>query len=185
MVRSVSQAIDYARTAADAGRFIGVGLCMRHVRTAYGVAAAGDVDRDGDADAVDGWRTAKLRAPFDAARRRRGGLVYWTGGRNGYGHVAIPTGDGSCWSPGSPERPGYWHKVPLDAITRGWGLTPAGFAADFNGVTVWTAPPPVRPNVEHALDDLERAERANAGRPRVLARLRAAMTALRPLGRRR
>jgi hypothetical protein len=186
MVRNSGEAIAFARNSADAGRFIGVGKCMKNVRTAYGIDAAGDVDGDKDADAVDGLKTAKLREPFDVARRRRGGFVYWTGGGNGYGHVAIPTGDGECWSPGSPVRPGYWHKLPLDEVTARWGLTPAAWSADFNGVTVWVPPPPSRPNVDHALDDLDRALKANrrAAAP-VVEALRTALSALKGIPRRR
>lgn len=187
-MRSISAAISYARNSAEAGRNIGEGMCLRNVRTAYGIPAAGDVDKDGDADAVDGLlTTARLYKP-EVAHTRRGGFVWWRNrNRPGHGHVAIPTGDGECWSPGSPDYPARWHKLPIDELSRRWGLEPAGWSPDFNGVTVWTPPPPpppARPNVEHAVDDLERAARANARRPRVLARVRAALAALKPLDRR-
>lgn len=185
MVRSVNAAIAYAMNSAQAGRFIGVGKCLLNVRTAYQIPAAGDVDGDGDADAVDGRKTATVR-PFDLARTNRGGFVWWSGGAHGYGHVAIPTGDGACWTPGSPDRPGYWDRMDLDELTRRWGLTPAAWSPDFNGVTVWTAPPrppAPTPNLTHAVEDLERAAAANRKRPGRLAKITAALKLIRPMRR--
>lgn len=181
-MRSTEQAIAYCRTLGTRGTDIGVGLCMRNARTAYGLPAVGDVDRDGDADAVDGFRSSRLRESFAVGRRRRGGFLYWGGGRNGYGHVAIPTGDGLCWSPGTPARPGRWHKVSPDEITRGWGLEPLGWAADLGGVTVWIAPEPAYdptrgPNVDAAIEALQRA-RTNPRRMRII---RAALDGLKSL----
>lgn len=181
-MRSTEQAIAFARTLHNRRTPIGVGKCLLNARTAYQIPAAGDVDGDGDADAVDGMRTATLHRAVGTAHQRRGGFVWWTGGANGYGHVAIPTGDGSCWTPGSPDRPGEWDRMPIDEITRRWGLTLAGWSPDFNGVTVWVNPASYDrtrgPNVDAAIASLRKAKGRGARKAAISAAL-AALTGLR------
>lgn len=196
-IRSPEQAIEYAELLQRTGHNIGRNNCLIRVREAFGVDAIGDFDGDGSADAEDAWKRAKLRHRIDdVAGVPRGVPVYWVGGSNDNGHVAISMGAGWCMSPGTPDDPEHWGLVRISAIAQRWGgLTLAGWSEDLNGVTVWTrrvpAPkpptPPARPsrgeNVDAALRDLQRAAQRSAGNPRRTRLITAARTALRKIGR--
>lgn len=154
--RTPEQAITAARTQSTQGPQFGVGLCLQRVRLCYGVGPV-------FADAAKAWVGAQLKHRTEvAAEIPRGVPVWWTGGRNGHGHVAIATGDGSCWSTDF-ERPGWFDRVRIDDITRAWALDFQGWSEDLNGVRVWSAPPPPAPDktrgvlVDHAERDLEDA----------------------------
>lgn len=67
----------------------------------------------------------------------RGSVVWWTGGSHGYGHVAVATGNGNCWSSDAKES-GVAGKVNIDELTRRWGLNFQGWSEDINGVRVYT-----------------------------------------------
>lgn len=128
------RAIAYAK--AHAARAITAGMCLFHVRTAMGIPSGGDFDGDGDADAVDAWKRARLKVPMPTSSTRipRGAPVFWAGGSSGHGHVAIATGyGGRVWSPGVPGNSDAWRKVHIDTITAGWGLKLLGYTRDLNG----------------------------------------------------
>lgn len=177
----------YLRDLATRGVNVGVGLCMKNVRTAYGIPALGDYDGDGDADAVDGWKAARLRHKVEAVDAVPAGVpVWWTGGSHGYGHVAISDGGGWAWST-DLRRPGRWDRVRISQVAQTWGgMTLAGWSEDLNGVTVWTKPTPPPSRGEHvdaAAAELRAAAKASAGAPARLAKIRATLAALRKIGR--
>lgn len=64
----------------------------------------------------------------------KGVPVWWTNGR--FGHVAISTGDGWCYST-DYARTGYVDNVPIASITSNWGQNYRGWSEDINGVRVW------------------------------------------------
>jgi len=118
------------------------GTCYMWTRTMAGSPSVGDVDRDGDADAVDGWKAAKHRHP--GHRTPPAGVpVFWSGGRNGYGHAAISLGDGKIRSTDAGGS-GKIATVDLRWVEREWGLTYLGWSDDLNGVVI-PADEPERP----------------------------------------
>lgn len=138
MVNTPEQAIAKAAALKDGPKF-GTGLCLREVRTCYGVPAQAP-------DAAAAWWAAKLRhRTTDPTSIPRGAPVFWTGGTSGHGHIAISTGGGNCWST-DILRAGYFDHVPINLIHQRWGLTLVGWTEDLNSVRVWT-PSPAKPEV--------------------------------------
>lgn len=129
MAVSPGQAIANARKTKtfDEGR------CLVFVRTMFGVAA-----RDPSASAA--WQLAKFKHPVrSGAQTPRGAPVYWTGGSEGNGHIAIATGNGNCWSSDAGGS-GIVAKVNIDDLTERWSaLQFQGWAEDVNGVRVFDA----------------------------------------------
>lgn len=134
--KTIYPAIIAARSQSHEGPQFGVDECLMRVRECYGIASAGDFDGDGDADAWDGWQRARLKHRTTAvALIPRGFPVFWQGGSNGHGHVAISAGNGFVWST-DIERPGFFDYVPITQIHDQWGLTLVGWTGDLNGVTI-------------------------------------------------
>ena len=71
--------------------------------------------------------------------------VWWTNG--GDGHVAISTGDGSCFST-DIKRHGQIDKVAISFITRKWGATYRGWSEDVNGVRIYRPNSLAKPAVD-------------------------------------
>ena len=109
------------------------GWCLVFVRSAFGVPAQ-------QPDAASAWANAERKHPVTSGSQvPRGVPVFWTGGSHGHGHIALSRGDGSVWTTDF-VREGQVDVARIDDITRGWGLTLAGWTEDLNGVTVWTPP---------------------------------------------
>lgn len=121
------RAIKAARRQSKNGPRFDPGMCLRETRLAMGIGA-------GAPDAIGAWRRAKRRHPEkDPANFPRGVPVFWSGGSEGHGHVAIATGhNGMCWTV-DKLRPGFWDRVPIDSITREWRLNLLGWTEDLNG----------------------------------------------------
>ncbi|HEU5036935.1 MAG TPA: hypothetical protein VFT70_08015 [Nocardioides sp.] len=86
-------------------------------------------------DAATAWQHATGRQPADPDPPR-GAAVYWTGGSNGYGHVAISLGHGLVRS---SDAGGYGQvaTVSIRRITAEWGeLQYAGWANSINGYRI-------------------------------------------------
>lgn len=171
------------------------GTCYLWTRTMAGSPSVGDVDRDGDADAVDGWKATKHRHPGD--RNPPAGVpVFWSGGTHGYGHAAVSLGGGKIRSTDA-GGPGRIATVDLGWVERTWGLTYLGWTEDLAGEVIPT-PTPVKPakpakpvkertagQITRARELLQRALRraeANDNTARVKA-IRAALRRLNGLGR--
>jgi hypothetical protein len=122
------QAIAFAR----AHRTNEVGFCLRYVRTAYGVAAKFP-------SATDAWRNAQQKHPVTRGILvPRGAPVLWTGGSRGFGHIAIATGNGNCWSTDAGGS-GVVAKVNIDDLTARFNIDFEGWIEDINGVKVFDA----------------------------------------------
>lgn len=148
MPRTPDQALAAALTEHNRPSRNWTGLCMMFTRMMYGVGAVGDYDRDGDADAVDGWKSARRKHPTkDPYDIPRGVPVFWSGGGNGYGHAAISVGGGQMWST-DIERAGRVDLAPIAAVKRKWGLELLGWAEDINGTQLYVPPAPVPPKKE-------------------------------------
>lgn len=71
------------------------GTCQLWTREIFGVGSAGDRDRDGDADAVDGWLSEPPAHRHVGDRNPPAGVpIAFSGGSRGYGHRAVSLGNG-------------------------------------------------------------------------------------------
>jgi hypothetical protein len=105
--------------------------CARWTRSQYGVAALGDYDGDGAADAEDMWKAATLRHPGD--RLPPAGVpVYYGGGSQDNGHISVSLGGGLIRSTDA-RGAGRVGTVPLDYPERIWGMPYLGWSEDLYG----------------------------------------------------
>lgn len=117
MVRSRE---DAAKAAEKVDHFM-EGACQLFTRTVFDVPSVGDVDGDGDADAVDGWKSEPVHARHpDDRSAPRGVPLAWKGGSHGFGHRAVSLGHGRIrstdMSVDGHYSPGTVSTVTLDQI---------------------------------------------------------------------
>ena len=136
--------------------------CQLWTRTQYDAPSAGDVDLDGDADAVDGWLSEpyNLRHPGD--RKPPVGVpVAWSGGSSGNGHRAIVVAPGMIRSTDAAGS-GRVGTVPLDWVERNWGLHYLGWSESIDGILIpdgTPSPPPTRGRrVDKALRNIRKSK---------------------------
>jgi len=134
--RTGVEAIALARQMSANRTFVGSGMCLKTVRTYYGINAK-------YLDATDSYNAADhkvhVRSGIDVPR---GVPVYWTGGSSGHGHIALSLGGGLCLSTDWKE-PGRIDVARIDDITARWGLPFQGYAWEVNDVIAWKPPTPV------------------------------------------
>lgn len=105
--------------------------CAKWTREMFGVAALGDYDRDGAADAEDMWKAATLRHPGD--RTPPAGVpVFYGGGSQDNGHAAVSLGGGMIRSTDA-RGAGRVGTVPLDFPATAWGMPYLGWSEDLYG----------------------------------------------------
>lgn len=132
MPRTPEQALAAAKREHDHPTRSWVGWCLVFVRTMYGIGAK-------HPSAAAAWNASKRKHRTTSSRDiPRGVPVWWTGGSGGFGHVAISTGSGRCWSTDYARR-GKVDHVKIDDITRGWGLRLVGWTDDVNDVRVYSS----------------------------------------------
>lgn len=156
-----------AALAAEASKTNTPGTCQLWTRTMFDAPSAGDQDHDGDADAVDGWKSEPptLRHPGDR-NPPRGVPVAWSGGRNGFGHRAISLGNGKIRSTDAGGS-GVVATVDLEWPERNWGLAYLGWSESITGLSI---PLPEVPktsrggHVDDALKELNKAKGAGERR---------------------
>lgn len=133
-----------AAKAAEADKTNDPGMCQQQTRLWLLGPSAGDRDQDGDADAVDGWKSepADARHPGDR-RPPRGTPVSWAGGRRGHGHRALSLGNGLIRSTdaGSGGLAGHVGTVSLDWVENNWGMQYLGWSETITGIMIPGAPP--------------------------------------------
>lgn len=146
MPRDMHQALAWAREQHQSGSTQWHGLCQKFVRSCYDVPAFFP-------SAAAAWQGAELKhRETDGTKVPRGVPFFWTGGSQGFGHVALSAGGGKCWS-NDINVSGGISLVAINEITHRWRQTPQGWTADLNRVRVWAPPHP--PQVD--LSDLVRA----------------------------
>jgi hypothetical protein len=123
---------EQAAQAAEASRTNRVGFCQGWTRDLYGAPSAGDVDHDGDADAVDGWLSEPHGARHLDRNPPRGVPVAWKGGSHGNGHRAVSLGGGLIRSTDA-GGPGIVATVPLSFPEKQWGLVYLGWSDTIDG----------------------------------------------------
>lgn len=144
MVNSPEQAIRECEQQSAHGPRFRPYYCKREVREAYGIT------QSHSDDAAEAWAEAKHKHPTDDPMAApRGALLFWTGGSEGYGHVAIAAGHGMMWST-DIKRLGYFDLAPITDVRRKWGtsLRFVGWTEDLDGVRVLPVPKRRYPLVE-------------------------------------
>lgn len=103
------------------------GMCLQWSRQRAAIGS-----RYGDASTA--WRNTNDRHPGDR-NPPRGAMVYWTGGSQGYGHIAPSLGGGKVRSTDAGGK-GRVATVDLGWVESAWGLPYAGWAWDVNEITI-------------------------------------------------
>lgn len=146
------------------------GYCQKWTREIFGAPSVGDVDRDGDADAVDGWKSEKKRHEGDR-NPPRGTPVSYSGGKNGFGHRAVSLGNGKIRSTDAGGD-GKVATVDLDWPERKWGMKYLGWSEDISGIVIPKPPAPEKTSrgfrVDHAIADLKAAKPGNPTRAKLI-----------------
>lgn len=108
--------------------------CAQWTRERFGVGALGDYDGDGAADAEDMWKAAKIRNEGD--RNPPAGVpVYWGGGSQDNGHIAVSLGGGLIRSTDAAGT-GRVGTVPLNFPQTAWGMPYLGWSEDLYGYEI-------------------------------------------------
>lgn len=123
MLSSYGQALAKAQATASWA----VGMCDNFVANMYGLTASGYTT------AISHWNSipSQYKHPGDG-NPPAGALVFWSGGSNGFGHVAISDGKGYIYSTDMPHSGNVGH-VPLSQISNQWGLKYQGWAEPYFG----------------------------------------------------
>lgn len=138
MTNTPTQALAAAARQAAHGPKFGTNECKKQTRLLYGV------DSDGSQTAAIAWTRTDVRRAI-ATDLPKGTLIWWLGGTNGAGHVAIYAGGGKVWST-DIYRSGFFDLVPLELIVANWPkLRLAGSSYDIDGVRVVPEPAPAKP----------------------------------------
>lgn len=120
-VSSVSDALDWC----EATDVWAIGMCGQFCAAAYGYGFSGY------RDAVAQWQATPLSLRHEGERNApRGALLFWSGGSQAHGHVAISDGAGNVWSI-DISGPGTVSRVPAGTITSRWGLPYLGWAEPY------------------------------------------------------
>lgn len=110
-------------------------MCQSWTRNQFNALSVGDVDRDRDADAVDGWKSEPPKWRHTDRHPPRGVPVAWSGGSNGHGHRAVSLGHGKIRSTDAGGR-GIVATVDLDWPERQWGMRYLGWSESISGVKI-------------------------------------------------
>lgn len=122
------EALKLAKQWIAEGVWIGVGYCLRTIRSLYGVPALYP-------DAETAWEEADRKHPqTDPAKIPWGVPVFWTNGR--YGHIAFSIGHGRCITTDYVAT-GKLGVAPIAALGPWCGGRLVGWTNDLNGVDVW------------------------------------------------
>jgi hypothetical protein len=169
-----------ARNAEKSTRNVPDG-CQLWTRTQFNAPSAGDQDHDGDADAVDGWKSEPVSARHHDRNAPRGVPVAWAGGSRGHGHRAISLGGGKIRTTDGAGR-GVVATHDIDWPEREWGLTYLGWSETIDGFRIPVPPKTRGPLVDSAIGKLVKAQ-ANTKSPRRRKVLTHSINALRKLKR--
>lgn len=124
-----------AAKRAEASKTNTVSYCQLWTRTQFGAPSAGDRDHDGDADAVDGWKSEPVSKRHTNRTPPRGVPVAWSGGRNGFGHRAVSLGNGKIRSTDA-GGPGKVATVDLGWVEKNWGFKYLGWSETMTGIVI-------------------------------------------------
>lgn len=101
------------------------GMCGQFCAAMYGYGASGY------RDAITQWQQIPAALKFPgSADAPPGALLFWSGGSQGHGHVAIAVGDGSCFSIDIAGA-GTVSRAPVRLISQQWGLPYQGWSVPY------------------------------------------------------
>lgn len=131
-----------AAQRAEASKVNTPGYCQAWTNIQFHGAPVGDFDGDGDADAMDGWKSEPVSARHVGDRTPpRGVPVAYSGGSHGYGHRAISIGHGMIRSTDAGGS-GRVATVDIGWPERQWGMQYLGWSETIGGVQIPLPPPP-------------------------------------------
>lgn len=130
MVDYSARALAAARKESEKSGVFDAGLCLRHVRLWYGIAAKypSAIEAWEGAGGADGDATHTVLDP------PKGVPVFWSGGR--FGHIALSAGNGKIWTTDLPQR-GRTGLVDIELVHERWNYKYLGWAETLNGVRVY------------------------------------------------
>jgi GH25 family lysozyme M1 (1,4-beta-N-acetylmuramidase) len=140
-----------AARIAEASKTNEPGACQKWTRTLFGAPSAGDQDHDGDADAVDGWKSEPQSARHTDRNPPRGVPVAWSGGSHGFGHRAISLGGGKIRSTDAGGS-GRVATVDLSWPEQHWGLKYLGWSETIDGLPIPAEKAQAKPVVDLRVD---------------------------------
>ncbi len=148
------------------------GMCQQQTRIWAGISARYP-------DAITAWRNTNDRHPGNRDAPR-GSFVFWTGGSSGHGHVAMSLGGGNIRSTDAGGR-GRVATIDLGWIERNWHMPYGGWAWDNNEQTVVHKTATItkqvaskdepRTNILNAIEDINKAIKANKGNQKLVDEL--------------
>lgn len=146
MVRNREEAAKLAESLKVAAP----GICQLWTRNVFDSASVGDVDGDGDADAVDGWKSEPKSAQHTDRRPPRGVPVAFSGGSRGFGHRAVSLGNGKIRSTDMSSTgysAGNIGTTTIGQIEKSMGVKYLGWSETIGGVAIPLKPKkaPVKP----------------------------------------
>ena len=157
---SIRNTVEALSLAMRTDRVGAVGICQKATRGWYGAPSVGDVDRDGDADAVDGWKYEPEKYCVYGDRNVPAGLpLFFRGGGRGYGHRCISRGGHNARSTDmlngrfTPDAVG---NATIEEIERSMGVQYVGYSKSISGILIPVPNPPKK----------TRLQLFHAGRPR-------------------
>lgn len=130
MPNTPKQAIAKAEAETRAKGVYDAGLCLRHVRLWFGIAAKYP-------SAIEAWEGAggaggdATHTVLDAPP---GVPMFWRGGR--FGHIALSAGDGMIYTTDLPQR-GRTGLVKASLVEERWNYKYLGWSETLNGVRVY------------------------------------------------
>lgn len=133
------------RARESVGRPNVIGMCQAFTRGIFGQDAVGDVDGDGDADAVDGWKSEPLSARHTGPAPE-GVPGAWSGGSRGFGHRATSIGNDRWVSTDAPVT-GRIGVVNTAWFKENWGMDYLGWSTTMSGEPI---PNDQEPKVKYA-----------------------------------
>lgn len=160
--QSRRQAVRAAREWVATALWVGVGYCLKTVRSMFGVPALWP-----DAETAS-EHLEHLHPTTDPDRIPWGVPIWWRNGR--YGHVAISVGKGRCITT-DYGAPGRLSVAPIAALAPWCRGNLVGWSEDINGVRIWAMAYDVDDRIKVVRAALRQAEKDGAG-PRKLQGLR-------------
>lgn len=128
-----------AARRAEASKTNTPGMCQQWTRTMFGAPSVGDVDKDGDADAIDGWLSEPPSKRHTGPAPRGVPGAWRNANRNGNGHRAVSLGNGLWRS--TDMKNGRYHKGSVGTATtaqinQAMGLVYLGWSETISGIQI-------------------------------------------------
>lgn len=131
------------------------GSCQFVTRTWFDAPSVGDLDKDGSADAEDGWKSEPEKYRHEGDRNPPAGVpLTFRGGSHDNWHRCISHGHGVVRSTdmdGDAYRPGHTGQTTIESIERHMGLPYVGWSESIDGLLIPNPPPAPLPDTEITL----------------------------------